>query len=221
MDVGRSFSFVTQDPDWIKKVLIGAVIALFSFLLVPAFILSGYQLAIVRRVYLGADLPLPEWDDIGGYLVRGLVVTIGVILWTLPLMVLSGFVIVAASVSSDSASGGVALAGICVGVPLALLYAALIMPIVVARYAVQQTFGSMFEISEILTEIRRAPGALLLAVLMSLIAGFIAYFGVIACFIGVYFTTAYAYFVMAHLLGQAYRKARGVESTAVTPSAAF
>jgi hypothetical protein len=91
---------------------------------------------------------------------------------------------------------------------------------VLGRYAIENTFSSMFEISEIMAEIRRAPGALLLAALIAFLAVVLAYFGLIACIIGVFFTLTYAYFVMAHVLGQAYRQSRGVGQHP-QPTAAF
>jgi hypothetical protein len=127
MDVGRSFTFVTQDPDWVKKMLIGGVIVLLGSILFPiAFILTGYQLAIVRRVYDGADVPLPEWDDIGGYFVRGLLATVGLLIWTLPLLVIFGCVIAAATAASNNAGNAVALLGVCLGIPVGILYVAFI-----------------------------------------------------------------------------------------------
>lgn len=210
MDVGRSFTFVTKDPDWVKKVLVGGVIVLLGSIVFPiAFILTGYQLAIVRRVYDGADVPLPEWDDIGGYFVRGLLASVGLIIWTLPLVVLFGCVLAGASVASNNAGSAVALLAVCLGIPVGIVYFAFIYPVVFGRYAIHNTFGSMFEFGEIMAEIRRAPGALLLTALIAFLAVFLAYFGLIACIIGVFFTITYAYFVMAHVLGQAYRQASG------------
>ena len=44
----------------------------------------------------------------------------------------------------------------------------------------------------------------------ALFAGFIAEFGVIACFIGLLFTMMWAYLVIAHVLGQVHRESLAV-----------
>jgi hypothetical protein len=47
-----------------------------------------------------------------------------------------------------------------------------------------------------------------MALLMSMVASFIAGFGVIACFVGVLFTQFYAQCVTGHAYGQAYLVAK-------------
>jgi hypothetical protein len=72
LDFGRCFSFVSEDPDWAKKILIGGLFALASFFLVGAFFVAGYFARLVKRVAAGEPLPLPEWDDLGGIFNDGL-----------------------------------------------------------------------------------------------------------------------------------------------------
>jgi uncharacterized membrane protein len=85
MDIGRSFNFVTQDPNWIAKVLITAVV-----MAVPVvnFAATGYCLEVIRRTYQGTDLPLPEWEQFGDYFVRGLIIAVGTFLWSIPLYII-------------------------------------------------------------------------------------------------------------------------------------
>ncbi len=47
MDVGRSISYVFQDPDWIKKILIGGVLSV-----IPIFgtlVTLGYWIRIAQK----------------------------------------------------------------------------------------------------------------------------------------------------------------------------
>lgn len=209
MDVGRAISYVTQDPRWISKLVIAAAISLVPIL---NFALYGYALEITRRVYQGQTDALPEWDGLGDMLVRGLVVWAGLLLWSIPIYavflcgVIGGF-------SLDS-SGTLGVISLCVFTPLLLALFALAMPVVYARYAVERTFGSMFEFGAVLSEMRAALGPLIVAALVAVLAFMAAMIGVLACFIGVYVTMAYAYLVLAHLYGQVYREAR-------PPSASF
>ena len=62
MDIGRAYTFIMSDPKWIAKVLIGAAVSLVPILNLALY---GYALDVVKRVYQGTDLPLPEWDDFG------------------------------------------------------------------------------------------------------------------------------------------------------------
>jgi hypothetical protein len=218
MDVGRSFSFAFQDPEWVKKMLIGGIIILAGWLLFPLlWVVLGYQLEVTRRTYQGVELPLPEWDEFGSYFVRGLVATVGLLIWIIPLVAIIALPIIAIAVATDSAAGPVVLS-LCLLIPISLLILVFVIPIVLARYAVIGSFGSMFEIGDIFTEIRRAPGALLINAVIYIVASFIGQLGFIACIIGVIFTSFYAYLIMGHMLGQVYREARGV---AETPAAAF
>jgi hypothetical protein len=68
----------------------------------------------------------------------------------------------------------------------------------------------MFQFSEVIAEIRQAGSALLMVLVVAIVATFIAQLGLIACFIGVIFTTFYAYLAIGHAAGQVYRRARGL-----------
>ena len=93
MDVGRSIKFVTADPRWVTKVLIGALIAFASLLtavvlvgFVGFFILAGYYQEVTRRAYDGHPEPLPDWDNFGKFLGEGFQVSVGWFIWYLPLL---------------------------------------------------------------------------------------------------------------------------------------
>jgi hypothetical protein len=208
MDIGRSFAYVFEDPDWMKKVLIGAVVGIVPILSIAQ---TGYALEVTKRVYEGEARPLPEWDDIGGFFVRGLLVSIGAFIWSFPIFALAACVIGGVALGTDSSSAAVAGA-VCVAVPLALLFFAFVLPIVGARYAVERHFGAMFEFGEIAREVRRAAVQLLILLAVALVASLIALLGVVACVIGVYFTVVYAGLIYGHALGLVYREARGLDS---------
>jgi hypothetical protein len=207
MDIGRSFAYVFEDPDWMKKVLIGAVVGIVPILSIAQ---TGYALEVTKRVYEGEARPLPEWDDIGGFFVRGLLVSIGAFIWALPIVALAACVIGGVAVGTDSSGAAVAVA-ICGAVPLILLFSAFVLPIVGARYVVERHFGAMFEIGEIAREVRRSAVQLLILLAVALVASLIAMLGIVACFIGVYFTVVYAGLIYGHALGLVYREARGVD----------
>ena len=72
IDLARGFRFVTEDPDWIKKILIGGVFMLLSGILIGAVFVAGYGVRLIRRSARAEPRPLPEWDDLGGMFGEGL-----------------------------------------------------------------------------------------------------------------------------------------------------
>lgn len=192
-----------------KKILIGALISLIPF--VGGFIILGWALLIVRNTYEGVDNRLPEWDDIGGMLVKGLTAWVGALIWALPLIVLGLCFTIAlvASSGSDAATGTVILLGVGMFF-VSIVYASLILPIPIARYAVKGEFSAMLQFSEILNEIRRGIKPLLIALVIWLVASqVIAPIGFFLCFVGVFLTTTLSYVMIGHAMGQAYREIDG------------
>lgn len=203
MDIGRAYTFITSDPKWIAKVLIGAAVSLVPILNLALY---GYALDVLKRVYHGTDLPLPEWDDFGDYFVRGLLVWIGVVIWQLPLVVLICPIIIAGTIT-DSAV--VWILGFACLVPIAILFSAIVGQVVAARFALDGTFSSMFEFGAILSEARHGAGLLLMCVLVYVVASAIgAVAGIVTCGIGFFILSPWLTLAQAHLLGQAYRRVR-------------
>src|SRR5262245_34063546 len=73
LDFIRAFTFVTEDPDWIKKILLGGLFTLLGGLcLIGTPFVAGYGLRVIARTARGEARPLPEWDDWGGLFMDGL-----------------------------------------------------------------------------------------------------------------------------------------------------
>jgi hypothetical protein len=216
VDVGRSIKYVTADPRWVNKVLIGAVIAFASLLtaivlvgFVGFFILAGYYQEVTRRAYDNHPEPLPDWDNFGKFLSEGFIVFVGSFLWYLPLLVLEAPLIAWDLVSND-AGAGLALTGVrCLLFPVQVALGLFVLPIVMARYAIDTRFAAMFQFGEIFAEIKRAVVPLLLLAGVSILATFVAFFGIIACCVGIFATIHVATLITSHLRGQVYREARG------------
>lgn len=212
MDIGRSITYVFQDPSWLKKVAIGGLL---SF--IPIFgwlVVAGYWLRVVRNVATGPDLPLPEWDDFGGDFVRGLKVVVVGIVWALPLIIISFCTAIPAGIADGSndgaevATGALALAGYCLTTILSIIVA-FIQPVYMSRLAIREDIGNALDFGGIIAEARRYPVPLLIVVVMSFALQFLAYFGLILCIIGVVFTIFLSYIMLAHLYGQVRRMIDG------------
>lgn len=211
MDIGRAFSFVFEDEDWVVKVLIGAVLVLTGIGFIPVI---GYGLEVARRVVRGDPQPLPAWDDWGAKIVEGLVSMVISFVWSLPGIILSGciaIILVPATDQYGQVSAWGVLASVCVGL-LVFLYSLLLMlvlPAALTHYAVTGEFGAAFRFGEVVGMVRSNLGAYLMVVVITILAGFIGSLGTIACGIGLVFTSFYSTLITYYAYGQAYRVAVG------------
>lgn len=212
MDLGKSFTFMFEDKDWITKIAIGGVVALLSVFIIPIPLLVGYMLVVTKNVAEGNPNPLPEWNDISGMYMQGLMAVLGAIIWFVPVIILAcctGLAItgLSATARSDNASGAMGAVVLCFQCLMAI--ASLVLSFFVyapiTRYALNGKFDTFWDFRGAWDFIRANPGNYVIAFLLALVAGFIAGFGIIACGIGVFFTTFWGYLVAAHLFGQVAR----------------
>lgn len=213
MDIGRSFTYMFEDQDWVKKVLIGGVVNLIP---IVNFAATGYFIEAVRNTAEGRELPLPEWDDFGGKFMKGLMAGIAGFLYALPIMIVVGIIFgltaaIAGSLEGDTAeivSSACPLIGNC----LLLVYMILLMlilPAATIRYALSGQFGAFFRFGDIMALIKANIGGYIIALLVALVAGLIAEIvGLIACGIGFFFTIMWAMLVTANLFGNLTREAQ-------------
>lgn len=80
MDIGRSFTAGFDDQQWVTKLLLAF---LFSILVVTSPAVLGFWMRYLRNVAEGNDGVLPEWNDFGTYWVRGLLVILAAIAYTI------------------------------------------------------------------------------------------------------------------------------------------
>lgn len=188
MDIAKAFTFFTEDPDWMSKLAIGALIVLISpFLLgIPFILLVGYQLAQTRLVMQGENNRLPRWDNLGTLFMDGLNVSIALLVYSSPALLLfclgfgAFFIPVTASTgSSDEVVG--ALAGISVGIWFLMLCLVLLVSLAVAfvtpalniQYVRNGTLGSLFRFGEVVQITRDNLGDIVLAGLALLVANIV------------------------------------------------
>lgn len=217
MNFGRAFTYVFEDPDWLKKVAIAALVSLIP--VVGTITVLGWTLEITRRVIKGEGESLPDWSDFGAYLGKGfqallvglgyaapliLIMLCGLIISMLPAM-LSGN-----GGNSDAIGGLMAVVLFCTYCLVALLGIGIgiVIPAAYGKLADTGELGAAFRFGEVFGLVRAAPGPFLMVLLGGIVAnGIIAPLGSILCGIGVLLTVAYAMLVMAHLYGQAYKTA--------------
>ncbi len=238
MDIIRSYTFITEDSDWIGKTAIGGLVALISPLLLglPVLLLYGYEIAVTRSMLEGRETPLPNWDDWGALFRDGLFIALARLVYTAPIWIVLciGFFLTVVPLSATSGSGDAATAmgGIaavtwtllsCLIILMALLLA-LIGPAINLQYVRYGEFAACFRVGEVLGMVRDHIGDFLMIavglILANLLIGLIGTVSIITI-CGPFFISLAGMFlirlVSGHLVGQLGRKLAGKEPEAVAP----
>ena len=220
MDIGRAFSFVFEDENWIVKILIAAAILLagvvFSWVLIIPLLLAfvlvgGYSVEITRRVIRGNPDELPEWDDWGRFFGDGLKVWVIGIVYALPIIIVSICLAVPSGLLAEEAEGLSAVMSVCIGC-LSFLWAVVMsvtLPAAIAFYVDNEDLGAAFRFGEIFAFVRENLSTYLLTFVMSWVANLIGSLGSIICGVGWLVTGPYAWMVTGYLYGQAYLEGKG------------
>ncbi len=236
MDVGKSFTYMFEDPNWVVKLVIGGAIllvgALFSWLILSPLMAAlaltlGYSLVVTKNVADGSTTPLPEWNDFGALLVKGLTGLVGIIIWFIPVIIVgccigivNGVLASAAANAGDSGQAAGRALGIvsaCLSCLIAIvslvemvtLYAPL------TRFALNGQLSVFWDFSGDWAFIQANLTNYIIAVILTLVASVIASVFTI-CIIGV-FLTFWANLVGAHLFGQVVRGQSASNIPPMTP----
>jgi hypothetical protein len=221
IDFGRAFAFYFEDPDWLKKTLIGGglilagtigLVLLLAGLLLYAMV-AGYVMRVMQRAYAGDPRPLPEWEDYGGLMRDGfrmvlLSLAYAAIFFALPTLVIVMVSVVAGMANSDTLSGLMALVVVLMQLFSLLLGLGYLVyaPSAIARMTLYQRLGAGFEFKENLALIKRNPSNYFLALLIIILTHFVAQVGVILCCIGLFATSFWSYCVAGWALGEVVRR---------------
>lgn len=231
MNYGRAFSFVQEDPEWLKKVAIAMLIMLIP--IVGQITVGGWALEVMRRVIKDEPEILPEWSEFSTYLMLGLKELVVGLVYVLPALILycCGLGVTLALVgvtggAAESSGSGSDAAGIMSGITalsygcnycvfiLLLILAMLMLPPATALFVESGELGAAFRFREVIATLRAALGPFVISTLIILlIAPFASSLGAIACGIGSLFALSYMRLVSVHLFGQAYKIAKANQVT--------
>jgi hypothetical protein len=215
MDISRALSYITDDEDWLQKLLIGGLLSLIP--VVGQLFAMGYATRVLKNIIAGQENPLPDLtEDFGEKLLQGLMVWIIELVYALPVIVIAtisgiGIGLITAPVDSDVAGIVAALTGSCAGLfILALLIAtSLFVPYAWSAYAESSQLGDAFKLSKVWNMIKANFGATLLTLLVLVVLAIVAgSVGSAVCGIGAAFTSFYAYLVTSFLFGKLYLQAQ-------------
>jgi hypothetical protein len=226
MNFGRAFTYITEDPEWLKKVGIAALLLFIPIL--GGIAVIGWALELTRRVINNEPDILPDWNNFSEHLTKGFQGFVIGFVYALPVIIISGCSqgltpLLAQAGDNDTVrmlAGIVATVSICFSCFTILyeLMLAFVLPAALGNFAATGDIAAGFRFSEVFGLLRAAPGPYFMVFLGSIVAGIIASLGLIACIIGVVFTIAYAYAINAHLWGQAYKEAKTAAGMPLAPS---
>jgi uncharacterized protein DUF4013 len=221
IDFGRAFAFYFEDPDWLKKTLIGGglylagtigLVLLLAGLLLYAMV-AGYAMRVMQRAYAGDPRPLPEWEDYGGLMRDGfklVLLSLGyaAIFFALPALVIVVITVIASASHSDALSGLMALVVVLMQLLAMLLGLGYLIyaPSAVARMTLYQRLGAGFEFKENLALIKRNPANYGIALLIIVVTHVVSQVGVILCCVGLFATSFWSFCVSAWVLGEVVRR---------------
>ena len=196
-----------------SKILLGGLFYLAGFFIIGWFFILGYMAQLARNVITEKQHPLPEWDNLGDLFSEGARMIGVVIIYIIPIIALvMTFIMPAVFVGAvaegnevaEALSGGMAGCVWCLMVPLSL-FVMIFMPASLLFAVVERRFGAAFEFARIWPFIKNNIGNYLLAVLVYLIARFLASFGIALFCVGVIFTAFWAMLVQTYGFAQVYR----------------
>ena len=218
MDIGKAFGFVFEDEEWVKTILLGALISLIPIF--GQFAILGYGIAVIRNVMAGAPRPLPDWNDLMRHFVDGLMFWIATLIYALPFLVVICPIMVIwllpalAGEQEDLMNVLIGVAGLVTAGPgcLAVLYGilmALLTPVLQLRYVESGEIGACLRLGEVFRFLLANIGSIIVSQLLVWVAGAVLVsvvggltFGLLVLPISVWLTA-----FSGHLYGQIGRQA--------------
>ncbi len=233
MNIERGFKFVFQEKNWFGKVVVGGLMLLFSFLIIPLLIYYGYLVEVTRRTIKDEPQLLPDWDNIGQKLANGFKLIIVIIVYLIPFFILLGLSIPFTYFEFDGVSGKRIIAFILTpfnlffrgevsGVSFIFLLSsfvyvilfALILPFIVGKFSISESINDAFAISDIFSMFRENLGDAVIVFLLTIFLQILASLGFVLCFVGVLLTGFWASIVQYYLYGELFKK--GLKSQVVS-----
>lgn len=158
MNIGSAFRSPTQANGWFGRIALGV---LFLFLPFTACAVVGFGISYTRNVADGRPLELPSWSDFGRHWVRGFLFSLAAVLYYLPVLLIVALSGIPAALTGGGyyyGDPGESLAGMLASLGLGLAVAALVafaisFLVQAARthYAINDSFGSLFDLGGILS----------------------------------------------------------------------
>lgn len=198
MDYAKAFTYLPETSEnWISKAAMGFVFVLLIPVIGVGLIgLLGWSIAISRGVIRGQQDVLPEWSELAPIFIDGLKLFVVVILWFLPLWVLS---IIGAFVDDSTINLIISCCSILFGIPVGLLFLG-----AYGLLADEKSFSVVLNPVNSWKIVSANWANTIITVIVAVLASFLGSLGSFLCGLGF----AYYYSVVGHLYGQFYKEAQ-------------
>jgi len=214
-DFVRPLAFVFEDPQWIPKILLGALFSLSCIILIGIFIIYGYMARLVRQVIEGIERPLPDWSNLGDYIGEGVKLFVITIIYGTPIFILVLLAIPFSLISDANdandalrLAGGIFGAGLgCLILPLGLL-TAIWVPAALLRAVALNDFAAAFDFRAIAAFIKANAVNYALAYVVWIVARMVVGFGILLCCVGIFITAFWSMCAGAYAFAQTWRLAK-------------
>lgn len=209
--------FPLEGDDAVKRLLIGGLLGIFSFLIVPIFALVGYYVEVARAGVEETPEP-PAFTDWGDLIVKGIVGTVVMIAYAIvPILLVMfttgiGFAGASQGGTAGGILGGIGALGFLVAL-LALLVVYYAIPAAIVNYAIEDRLGAAFDVAAIKPVL--LSGDYLVAWLVPFVLAFVLNIvGVVLAFtvVGLVllpFLHFYVYVAVMYMFGRAFAAASG------------
>ncbi len=214
MNLGRAFTYATDDPGWQNKVVYTLVIGIIPIVNLAVL---GWAIDLIRNMLDDVEHPMPDWNDLGNQFterwITGLVVAIAAFVYNIPILVINGiFGGIFGLLFSGTEGFGfftLSLALSCCQGLIGAIYAAVIwLPLTtaVSRYARTRDFNEFLQIGQNLQSALEHFSTLILLVIFVFVYFFaLTIVGLIPCigWLLVLVSVGLSAIVLGHLMGQA------------------
>lgn len=240
MDIGRALTFYMDDERWIEKVGIGTGVLLVSSLLsvvligvLGFFIVMGYTVRLMNNVKNDVTPVLPEWDQWGDDLVRGLKLFVVQFVWALPIILVIIPVVLGAAITDNSRNAGefvgsmLILCGSCLSF-LYGIFVTIVQPGFTVAFAEREDISDGLQVTKVWNWTQERLGDVIVVAIVYLVGSIIigtvgSLVGVILCLVGLIVTIPLSqmviYLLQYHLYGQLAREEGSTAPSAPTPPA--
>jgi hypothetical protein len=203
--IADAFTWPARDPEWVTKVVVMGLILILP--IVGPINGLGWMLATIDRLRAGQEkLPPANFDHLSRglglfavYLVYYVVLAVVAALIYLPA------VLILASQGHDALNPALVALGFALSlltfgfITLASLLLTFAMPSIVLAFD-QGGVSTGLRVNEVIRRATRSPVNTLIAGLMLIATGIVGQLGLIVCFVGVFFTLAYALAMQAWII---------------------
>lgn len=222
IDIGKALSFPFRDSTWVPKFIIGTLFMILGIVGLGIPVIAGYCVQTTQRVMRREQTVLPEWTDVGVMFVLGfkwcvayVVYLLPVFIAILPILLLAALGALAENNETLGIFSSVSLVMILFlfVIPYSILLT-LLLPIITVEFAKRERISDALDVGRVLSVFRVHWRDAVIIALIGMALTALAGFGFLFFLVGVFFTTFYAYLVLAYMAGSLYQAQIRLEAKA-------